>query len=338
MAMPGDVDEQDRALLEQAAAWLRNADPRMLRGDWSRELARERGIDFATAALYWHVCSTRPADWLAGDGESASAALHKLALADLTVAVAPGAFYKEHPWTGADGAAIRESALSLGCNTALIPTASVGTLAANAETIVSWLAERSDQRIVLVSLSKGGADVKAALALPRAAKACNNLVAWINVGGVTDGSPMVAWLLQRRLATLIYRFLFWRRGRDFQFIRDLDRRLGAPLDFELVSPLQLRMIHVVGFPLQRHLRCKRAIAWRRRLSPWGPNDGAIILADSCKLPGTIVPVWGADHFSKGRVDLPALTARLLRAIAIDSSQAARDSAALNSQDLAGAAL
>jgi hypothetical protein len=338
MAMSGDVDEQDRALLEQAAAWLRNADPKVLRGDWPRELARERGIDFATAALYWHACSTKPADWLAADGESANEALLKLALADLTVAVAPGAFYKEHPWTGADGAAIRESVKSLGCNTALIPTASVGTLAANAETIVSWLAERSEQRVVLVSLSKGGADVKAAFAHPRAAKAFSKLVAWINIGGVTDGSPMVAWLLQRRLATQIYRFLFWRRGRDFQFIRDLDRRRGAPLDFELVSPPQLRMIHVVGFPLRRHLRSKRAIAWHRRLSPWGPNDGAAILADSCKLPGTIVPVWDADHFSKERVDLSALTARLLRAIAIDSSQAARDSAALNSQRLAGAAL
>lgn len=324
-----EFDEEDRRLLDAAAAWLRDADAAELRGDWSRKLAQERGIDFATAALFTHVCSRDASHEKldAGldrhDGDDASAALR-----GLTVAVAPGAFYREHPWTEADGAAIRAAASALGCKTALIPTTSIGTLSANACAIISWLRERTDERIVLVSLSKGGADVKAALARPRAETAFRPVVGWINVGGTTDGSPMVAWLLARSWATLIYRFLFWKRGRDFQFIRDMDRRDGGALDFELRLPPHVRAIHIAAFPLRRHLRNKRAAGWHHRLAAWGPNDGAAILADACRLPGSVLPVWGADHFSKDRLDLPALVAGSLGAIVAGDGRPANHATAL----------
>jgi hypothetical protein len=310
-----EFDEEDRRLLDAAATWLRDANAADLRGDWPRTLAAERGLDFATAALFAHVRSreTNFCEHAALPGRCDPSEADA-ALAGLTVAVAPGAFYREHPWTEADGAAIRAAATALGCQTALIPTASLGTLAANAASICGWLRERADERIVLVSLSKGGADVKAALAHPQADAAFRSVIGWINVGGTTDGSPMVAWLLARWWATLIYRFLFWKRGRDFQFIRDMERRDGGPLDFDPCLPSHLRAIHIVGFPLQRHLHGKRAAAWHRRLAPWGPNDGAAILADACGLPGFVLPVWGADHFSKHPLDLPALVAGALRAI------------------------
>lgn len=305
----GEIDEEDRRLLDDAEAWLRDADAAALRGDWPRRLAQERGIDFATAVLFAHVCShgTGCDDVDSSLGRSAT-------LAGLTVAVAPGAFYREHAWTEADGAAIRAAASALGCKTALIPTASIGTLTANASAILSWLRERQDERIVLVSLSKGGADVKMAFARPDADEAFRSVIGWINVGGTTDGSPMVAWLLARWWVALIYRFLFWKRGRDFQFIRDMDRRAGGPLHFDLRLPSHLQALHIVGFPLRRHVQGKRAARWHRRLAPWGPNDGAAVLADACRLPGSVVPVWGANHFSKDRLDLPTLVAGALRAI------------------------
>jgi hypothetical protein len=330
-----EVDIEDRQLLDQAVAWLHAADPQALCGDWPRALAQERGVDFATAALYVDVRENKPSrPTFKSEAPSDDA---RQRLKELTVAVAPGAFYREHPWTGADGAAIREAAGSLGCRTEMIPTASVGTLAANAQAIVSWLADRIDERIVLVSLSKGGADVKVALAHRQGPAAFRNVAAWINIGGVTDGSPMVAWLLKRPLATWVYRFLFWRRGRDFQFIRDLDRRPGGPLDAELERLPDLQMIHVIGFPLRRHLRDPRAARWHRRLAPWGPNDTAAILADACKLPGIIVPIWGADHFGNPRVNLPQLTSQLLRGIAEASSRPASDDPPHKTQRPVGAA-
>jgi len=145
----------------------------------------------------------------------------------------------------------------------------------------------------------------------QASEAFEGVVAWLNIGGVTSGSPIVTWALSRRIPSLIARVLFWWRRRNFQFLLDLDRRAGKPLDFPLRAPEHLKMIHVVGFPLKRHLSTKRSRLWHRRLSEYGPNDAATVLIDSCKLPGIVIPVWGADHYSVDRVDWVGLTRSLL---------------------------
>jgi hypothetical protein len=121
---------------------------------------------------------------------------------------------------------------------------------------------------------------------------------------------MVSYLLARPWLTLIYRAIFWWRGQDFSFIRELVRAPGSALDFELAVPSQVRVISVLGFPLSRHVRSRRSRRSHRRLSRYGPNDGATILSDCCCLPGLVLPVWGADHY----LDSPYRPEQLLRAI------------------------
>ena len=62
---------------------------------------------------------------------------------------------------GGDGRiALRQVAEKLGYETELIPLASFGSVTRNASLILSWLKEHSEDQIILVSLSKGGADLK----------------------------------------------------------------------------------------------------------------------------------------------------------------------------------
>ncbi|MAT71765.1 MAG: hypothetical protein CMJ58_19835 [Planctomycetaceae bacterium] len=317
-------DVADRAVLDAAAAWLRRADADELAGDWPRRLAVRQGTDVATAALYLSVRqSDRCLDLTTGAGVARPVEMGATAI-PLHVAVAPGAFYREHPGTGADGAAVRSAAETLGCRTSLIRTPSIGTLALNARVILDWLAQQPPEPVVIVSLSKGGADMKCALAAPDAAQVFRHVVAWINVGGITEGSGMASWLFDHPAATMIYRCLFWRRGRDFQFVRDLPRRIGGPLDFTPDVPNHMTVIHVVGFPLRRHIQLRATRAWHRRLAKWGPNDGAAVLYDACRLPGRIVPVWGVDHFAQDRLDLGQLAAKVLGWLA---TRGQRDSSA-----------
>jgi hypothetical protein len=250
---------------------------------------------------------------------------------DLSVAVAPGAFYREHPQTGADGTRVRGAAAKLGCRTYVIPTQSVGSAAANGRVICDWLLRCSDERIVVCSLSKGGADVKMALAEPDAAEAFRKVVAWLNVGGIMRGSPMAAWLLQRRWLAMVYYWLFRIRGQDFGFVRELDRRGGSPLDCNFAPPWHVRIIHVIGFPLVRHIRNSRTRRWHRRLSSFGPNDGATLLADSCNLPGLILPVWGADHYFDSEWNQEAIVAALLQHVSAElhGNTPAKESAAVS---------
>jgi hypothetical protein len=215
---------------------------------------------------------------------------------DATLVIAPGAFYREHPQTGADGSNLRRIATELGCRTHIIPTHSVGSALDNGQIINEWLRNSDGEKVILCSLSKGGADVKMALAQPESAAAFRNVSAWINVGGITNGSPMATWILDRPILSQIYRALFWLRGQNFRFVHNIARRPNSPLGFKLSVPPRLKVLHVLGFPLEHHLLTQPTHRWHRRLSRYGPNDGATILLDSCHLPGLVLPVWGADHY------------------------------------------
>jgi hypothetical protein len=271
------------------------------------------GVDAATTLLYRTVVeSPRNAMFiervraLSRDAATSSPPL------ETTLVIVPGAFYRENPKSGADGRIVREQAEHLGWATESIPIASLGSLDENARIIHDWLAERRKSRIVLVSLSKGGSDVKMALSLPGAEAAFARVEGWLNLCGILNGTPMVDWLLSSHLLAVLNRFYYRMRGQPLDFIGGLRRGPGRPLSVRLCIPDHIRMINVVGFPLRRQLSNGLARRCHRRLTPYGPNDGCLILADVCALPGLIYPIWGADHYLRSGVDMKVLIASILK--------------------------
>lgn len=212
------------------------------------------------------------------------------------VVIVPGAFYRTHRWTGADGSVIRSEAERFGARTDIIPLPNLGTLDQNARQIHEWLNHHNNERIILVSLSKGSADVKRALAEP---DVFANVVAWVNVSGALNGTPLVDWLFSGTLRSYWTRFLLWLRRHDIDAIRELSHN---PSPFRL--PAHMQAIHVIGFPEQKDLTSALARRCHRRLAHLGPNDGmGLLLADALRWPGIIYPVWGADHYLCERHDL-----------------------------------
>jgi hypothetical protein len=226
--------------------------------------------------------------------------------------IVPGDFYREHPKTGADGAALHRRAreLSIACET--VPTESFGSLDTNATILREHLLHRADEPCLLISLSKGSLEVRRLLELPDADEIFRPVRAWINLAGLVCGSPLVSWLLRRPLRTAGMRAAFWWRGYDFNVVRELNRtETLASAGWR--TPATMQAVHVVGFPLERHLSSALMRRGHRRLAEHGPNDGAgILLADVVDWPGTVYPVWGADHFLRtSRDDLSTLVARVL---------------------------
>lgn len=228
------------------------------------------------------------------------------------IGVVPGAFYREHRDSGADGARIFDIARKLGCEAKLIPVAGFGRLDQNAATIAAWLADQRGRRVALISLSKGGADVKRALALRP--DAFSNVTAWVSLSGIVNGTPLIAWLRNRPLRWWAVRLLLWWRGHSGKTLEDLRYDEGGAWP---AVPSTLHIVHVVGFPLERDLAHPWAPRAYKRLAPLGPNDGGgILLADCERLPGIVCPVLGADHyFSPSWDPLPLLTGIVAAALA-----------------------
>jgi hypothetical protein len=267
-------------------------------------------IESETKALYERVLAS---------GENAafferSRTVHSFAKPDV-IGIVPGAFYRDHKDTGADGARVLAIARELDCAAELIEIPSFGTLAECAVTILRWLETKRGQRVAFITLSKGGADLKTALRKQPAA--FENVSAWVDFSGLVHGTPLIEWLSNRRLRWWGVHLLLWLRGHSRKALGDLAHGPGTPLDSWPQLPPQMKVVHVVGFPLRKHLAHRWATRAYERLAPLGPNDGGGILLSDCeRLPGIVCPLWGADHYLTPSWDVvPLLTGIVAAALA-----------------------
>ena len=290
------VSREDQRLLATAAAWWANErrafgtlSPAKLAG-----IARARGIDFATAVFHEAALRVeRNAEFFASVPEANPRVMDRPDL----IAVVPGAFHREHPDSGADGARVVAIAREIGCRAEIIPVPGFGRLADNARQIAEWLVARRERCITLVSLSKGGPDVRAALARPDASRAFANTQLWVSFSGIVQGTPLIAWLRQRPLRWWGVRLLLWWRRHPRATLDDLCHETSAPLARWPQIPEHLRIVHICGVPLRSHLQHRWAPTAYDRLAALGPNDGGgVLLASLSAVPGIVCPVWGADHY------------------------------------------
>ncbi len=279
-----------------------------------REISLRHGTDFATALLYERVRDSsthgpfiRRLEDLAGIDEPPPRL-------DATIVIVPGAFHRKFPQSGADGRIVRRNSSGLGCRVETIPLPDFGSLTDNAQGITDWLLEHDHAPILLFSVSKGSSDVKCALSRPDAQHAFRNVVLWFNLGGSLDGAPIVSWLFSDTLRSRWTRFLLRRHCPDLRIVHELERRPDSPLARETRLPPHLQVVHLVGFPLDRHVVNRLSRRNHARVRPYGPNDGGgVLLADTVRWPGLLYPVWGADHYLRPTgLDIDRITMALFR--------------------------
>ena len=290
------TSRDDARLLAMAAAWwadqkkpFSDLTPALLAG-----IVRARGMEFATAVFHEAALRVQKnADLLSGI-EAVDARL--MERPDL-IAVVPGAFHREHPDSGADGRRVLAIAREIGCAAAVIPVPGFGRIEDNAHLISTWLRSRREQHISVVSLSKGGADVKRALALANAKHAFARVRLWVSFSGIVQGTPLIAWLRTRPLRWWGVRLLLWLRRHPRGTLDDLLDGPGSTLATWPALPEHLRIVHICGVPLRQHLQHRWAPRAYDRLAPLGPNDGGgVLLGALSNVPGIVCPIWGADHY------------------------------------------
>jgi hypothetical protein len=238
------------------------------------------------------------------------------------IVLMPGAFHGQYEHTGADGRRVFELAQDLNWPAEKVPVPTLGSMAGNAALLVDALARHRGEPMIVVSLSKSGADVRAALDRPEAARELRDVRAWVNLSGIVTGTPLVAWLRARPLRCLGVRVLLRLRRQRFAEIEELRHGPGSPLANPLVLPATMRAIHVIGFPHVRDLSNDWARRAHARLAPLGPSDGGgILLRDILDLPGHVYPVRGCDHYLQPPWDVRPLLRRILLDAARASSAA-----------------
>jgi hypothetical protein len=307
--------ESAATLRKRAANWPQFQNFEDLNGDALRQITTRNGVDFATTLLFDRLQkSSRHAGFIRRINELRQAHVLPGGFADAKVVIVPGALYVERPDLGGDGRVVREVAEAAGWRTELIPLASQGAISDNARRIEDWLAEHSAEKIVLVSLSKGGADLRPVLATPEAAALFHNVAAWVNVCGPLNGTRLVDWVLRSRWRATLMRWQYRLQRRDFRFVTEMCQTPGA-----LALPPGLKVVSLIGFPLRRQVSTLFSRFCHRILVPHGPNDGTTSLVDLLEWPGLIYPAWGVDHYFRPEGVARNLVAAMLGYLAEEHS-------------------
>lgn len=251
--------------------------------DALRALARLHGLDLATA-VFCRAMRRRHATFCAAVDAPLPSRLPRV---EGHLLVVPAFQHDTLPGYGGDGALARRAAEALGMTTSVAALPPFDLSEPTADCLADAVASAPQGPVWLVSLSKGGTDVRA-LADHRP-EAFGRVAAWVSVCGILHGTPLgavVAPWKQRAVAAAL--------GVPYAGLAALasDGPLAAPF----AVPPHVRAVSLVGCPTAGHFTTGSGRRQHAALAPEGPNDGMIRLAEGVVPGSAVYTVWGADHF------------------------------------------
>jgi len=287
-----------------------------------RALSQEISLDFAALSFARAIVadgSSRAVQasyerFLQESAASAEQSLRRPDAFPFTVLFAPSWMYRSHPETGADFASQRRLLDRLGIAYRLIPSRQDASVEENAAIIAGAVrAARLDgTRVVVVSASKSGAEAALALSRVLAPEDAGAVAAWINLVGALGGSPLADTAL-RPPTSWVARSVFWLRGWDWAGMISMATAASRERLRDARMPESIAVVNVVAVPLSGTVG---TAVWGgyRLLRHHGPNDGAVLLADTVWPGGVNIVAIGPDHLFAPRAD-DLHTLAMLRAIA-----------------------
>jgi len=208
----------------------------------------------------------------------------------------PGYAYKRDPATGADFARQRRLMTQVGFKSLLIETDELATVEENARIVANEIMrlEEKYQKIILVSASKGGAEVALAIGKLLPPQQLRSVKAWLSIGGLLRGSPSADQALTWPRSWLV-RIVFFFKGLRADVIENLSTQKRREVFAQLEFPEHILMLQYVGAPLSGHI-AEYVEGRYSDLKKLGPNDGLTLLADELVRGGIVITDIGLDHY------------------------------------------
>jgi hypothetical protein len=224
--------------------------------------------------------------------------------------------------TGSDFALQRRLATRHGFDNQLVPLASTGGVEENAQTVAQAVRAQAQagKAVVLVGASSGGPAIHLALVELLSASERQAVKAWLNLGGIVQGSPLVEYLPGFAL-----RLVAWYNGWSVQAIRSLgapaSRARFAGLTERLDLTREMLVINYLGIPLSGQIS-RLAEHGYGPLRAHGPNDGLALLPDMLLPHAPTIIALGSDHFLGQHPQVETKTVAMM-AMLLDALQQGR---------------
>ena len=224
----------------------------------------------------------------------------------------PGWDYKTNGHrTGADLQIPRQIIDDAGFEGVIVPIPEAGSVKRNAQVLLNTIEQygameqHSNKQFIIVSASSAGPAV--ALALSEA-EAHSPVVAWLNIGGVLQGAPVIDYLLPWTKSWLLKLACFF-EGWNYNDLKSLSVNESKPRFEQLVLPNEVTIVNYVGIPFSGDIT-PFAENFYPILKKLGPNDGMTLIVDALA-PGYTILAIGSDHFVREDPEIDVKTAALL---------------------------
>ncbi len=206
----------------------------------------------------------------------------------------PGWLYASNPANGGDFARPRQALEQAGIETRLIAVRENGTVEENSEIILERLKQWSTEliQIIMISVSKAGAEVALALTRSSSSVQISHVAAWVNIGGAIGGSRLVDYISGPRRW---YTWLFVTRGRSLSGLDSLLTDRSRKRTEKMALPADLLVLNYVGIPLSGQITEPTKYGYSL-LKEDGPNDGMHLIIDEIVPRGDTIIELGLDHY------------------------------------------
>ena len=215
----------------------------------------------------------------------------------VTMAIVPGAFAKEYPQHDARGQRFVDAAQALGFNVDVVDVPSFCSAKVGGDCIANWLKHTNKRNVVLISLSKGSADTASFFSNPDYRPLHHHVRAWVSIGGLLCGSPIINAIDARPLWRLFISSLLRMKGYRYADLASLRWDSVRQPEWNSYGTLSIPVIHVQSVPRYEHLSSPLAIRAVKRALPYGVSDGGgVLLSDLSRYDGSFVLVEKRDHY------------------------------------------
>ncbi len=208
----------------------------------------------------------------------------------------PGWVYKSEPENGADFSEPRKIMTEQGIENYLIEIEETGTMQENAAYVAKEIVRYNDfkKNLILVSASSGGPAVFQAIGALLTPPQLEAVRAWINVGGILQGSFLADAAVRWPKRWLVKLFLLF-KGWDYDSVESMTVERTQKRLAGVNIPAHIFCLNYAGIPLSGHIT-KRARDGYMDLRKHGPNDGLTLLADELVPNSVTIVEPGLDHF------------------------------------------
>lgn len=209
----------------------------------------------------------------------------------------PGWDYAENGHlTGANFMKPRELASEFGFENYLVALPPTGSVKKNAEILAAEITRhyRSGKKILLAGASSAGPVIHLALAEMIDKNTLSSVKAWLNLGGILQGSPLIDYL-EARPQRWLFNSIIWFKGWNKEAILSMGTNASRKRFSRLRIDSDILIINYLGIPLSGQLS-QYARDKYPLLRAEGPNDGLTLLTDAIAPNSFTVVAFGSDHF------------------------------------------